>query len=258
MQRVFLVHFIAELIIGTISIVLTLLLLWIVWSHRTARLKNYSWILIMNGVADLVFAVVNMILMEGVEILNNSLYLFSTSTFYRTSQTVATGTTALWLTALYMSFGVLPVNYYYRYRQLCGRELTIGQYIALYFLVLFYVGAHCFSVYWFTLPSEPHFDEIITNLPFYEDPPVYIVSNAEHIGCIYHLLHSTFQVLGSYALVAYFAMKIRAAVVKASQQRQMSVGAKRADKQIMLVMFVQVKNVIFKVLSKISMVDSEI
>ncbi|CAD5214362.1 unnamed protein product [Bursaphelenchus okinawaensis] len=191
----------------------------------------------LNGVADLVFAFSNLVLMEGVEILDNSLFLFSTSFFYHSTQTATTIATAIWLTSLYMAFAVLPVNYYYRYRQLSTNPLTIFQYVCLYFLALFYVGAHCFSVFWFTLPKSEELDKIITSVTYYSDPPAYIVSVASEPGCMYHLLHSTVQVGGSYMLVAYFAMKIRAAIVE--QRSRMSSGAKRTDSQIMTVMFVQ-------------------
>ncbi|CAD5219885.1 unnamed protein product [Bursaphelenchus xylophilus] len=237
MHIVFLIHIIAELVIGILSVVLTLVLLRVVWQNRTPRLRVYSWILILNGVADLVFALCNLTLMEGVEILDNSLFLFSTSFFYHSSQTVTTIATAVWLTSLYMAFAVLPINYYYRYRQLSTRPLTIFQYVCLYCLALLYVGAHCFSVFWFTVPKNAQLDKIITSVEYYADPPAYIVSDSSLPGCVYHLLHSTIQVAGSYLIVAYFAMKIRSAILE--QRNRMSTGAKRTDNQIMTVMFVQ-------------------
>ncbi|CAD5233460.1 unnamed protein product [Bursaphelenchus xylophilus] len=233
---------------SAISYVLNVLVIYLARTQMSKSTAEYKVIILLNCGVDLIFSSINLMTETVAEVQDGNLFLLSTSFLGDVPQPYAAMITFTWLWSLLLTVVTVPIQFLYRYSQLCLRNpITTKQYFLIYGGFILALVLHCAAgnLVFETNPLVLRkYEHLMRRNPMFEKRmPVFTLGVKDSPIQALHMLNCMVIVITAYSIVIYCAVKTLRHLKHTAKSLSKSTLA--AQKQLTIIMFVQATNPLF-------------
>uniref|UniRef100_A0A1I7RWQ4 Uncharacterized protein n=1 Tax=Bursaphelenchus xylophilus TaxID=6326 RepID=A0A1I7RWQ4_BURXY len=230
---------------AAISYVLNLLVIYLAKTQMNKNTAEYKTIIFLNCAVDFIFITCNVMTATVAEVQDGNLFLLSTSFLGDVPQPYAAMITFTWLWSLLLTVVTVPIQFLYRYSQLCLKEkITTKQYILIYGAFVMALAIHCAAGN-FVFETNPEvlrkYEYLMRrNLLYQKRMPVFTLGFKDSPIQALHMLNCMLIVGTAYSIVVYCAIKTLRHLKET--RKSLSRNTMAAQKQLTIIMFMQATN----------------
>uniref|UniRef100_A0A1I7RWQ2 G protein-coupled receptor n=1 Tax=Bursaphelenchus xylophilus TaxID=6326 RepID=A0A1I7RWQ2_BURXY len=166
-----------EYTMGFFSYALNILVIYLAKTQMHKRTAEYRTIILLNCAVDLIFNTFNLLTRTACDIKEGNIFVLSTGPLGDVPQPYAAMITFSWLWALLLTVVTVPIQFLYRYSQIClTTPITTRQYVLIYGGFILALALHCAAgvVVFETDPEVlKGYEHLIRENPIFKDMPVF-------------------------------------------------------------------------------------
>ncbi|CAD5233523.1 unnamed protein product [Bursaphelenchus xylophilus] len=231
-----------DLFLGILSYCLNILVIYLARTQANKSMAEYTAIILLNSVVDIIFNTTNLITRQFVDMQDGNLFMLNTGPIGQIPQPYSSMITFSWLFSLLLTVVTVPIQFLYRYSQLCLRNpLQFWHYVLIFGGFILAIALHCAAgvLVFETNPAVlREYEHLLRRNPlFHDNVPVFTLGVKDSPKAALHMLDCIFIVAVAYSIVIYCALKTikKLRVAKESMSRT----TLAAQRQLTVIMIIQ-------------------